>query len=65
MHIGVITFKRISLLICMNSGQYVYFNINSLKTSVLINMNSEKYIELSCKNSLKMSVLVDMNSEKY
>ena len=34
---------------CMNSGQYLYFDINSLKTSGLVNMNSYKYIELSCK----------------
>ena len=40
MHIGAITFKKISVLMCMNSGQYVYFDINFLKKSVLANMNS-------------------------
>ena len=49
MHIGVITFKKVSVFMCMNSGQYLYFDINSLKTPGLVNMNSYKYIELSCK----------------
>ena len=64
MHVGVTTFRKHKNWSLLTLDSTYYFDNNSLKTSVLVYMNSLKYIEKSCKNSLKMSVLINMNSEK-